>query len=123
MKQFRFKLTRIKSFTASDFAIIEVEALDETIKTTDEVMQRICNAVGAWVEKDREGMDKFDENAGEMNIADIADSMDELQPYLVGQGLKNLGIILDNGMDEDPKGFTMDTNLPNRAPGLNDHLE
>ncbi len=120
LKHFRFKLSRVEAFKPSEFAIVEVEAMHDSIKTTDDVMQRISNAVAAWIENDKEAADKFDENAGEMNIIDIADFTDELQMYLVPQGLKNLGIILDNDMDEDPKNFTMDTNLPNRAPEFKD---
>lgn len=116
MNHFRFKLVQFQSFKAGDFAIIEVEALDESIRTSDEVMERICNAIADWVANTDEGKEMWEENDGEITMRDIADVSDVINPQLTKEGLKNLSVFFDHEFETDPQNFTLDSNLPVRAP-------
>jgi hypothetical protein len=121
MNYLRFKLAQIKAFKTTEFAVIEVEALDESINTSDEVMDRIANAIADWVENTKEGKEMWEENDGEITMRDIADVSDLLNVQLTKEGLKNLRVCFDHEFETDPTRFTLDSNLPVKAPkGFND---
>lgn len=120
MNYFRFKLNDVQAFKASDFAIVEVEVMDDKVESTNVIMKGICNAVADWVENSKDGKEMWEENDGEITMRDIADVADMLNPYLSKQGLKNLSIHFDHEFQEEPNDFTLNSNLPVRADKFTD---
>ena len=115
---FRFKLFRQERFQVCDTAEVVAETTDLSIMNSDQVMERISNAVAKWIENTEEGKSAWDNSGEDFNIADLIDYCEEpsLSLELLKEGITRLDIHLEDEVQGSPENFNFDSILPMRAP-------
>jgi len=116
------KLLVVRKYMDIDRAIIVSCKDNDKIKTSSDLTLALINACSKWGQTTPEGRIVYDYSSGDFNFGDLLSYIDEVQPFLIAEGVEEFKIDddlqLDHALHYDTVLMTMPSTLEeNFVPG------